>query len=267
MKNHHRTNAVVISSAYLFLPLLLVTPNLGDERHTPLMREPNPHALLEPEAMRELIGRGGPEERPQSDYLDLNFGDEDAPTEPKVVYTKTYNYMKVANTRFPVDTHEVSSDFGWRRAPCSGCSSNHQGIDFVPGAGKPVYAITDGMVVEMGSGGGYGFYVIVTHLVANVDGEIEEWTSLYAHMQTDSFPEDLRIGSAVKMGDELGRVGSTGMSTGAHLHFELRVNGEIIDPMPLLGTYEVVVLTEEEHEDWLFLGETFKTIETVVTYE
>lgn len=267
-KTAYRTQTVLISFGYLFLPLLL-TPlqdfSSATARHT-FTSEDQQELRDVGRLMDEVLGKGGPE-KPQSAYLDLAFDEGVEEDKVSVVETKTINYMKVANTQFPVDDPIVSSDYGWRSAPCKGCSSNHVGIDFVPGRGKPIYAVADGMVVEMGQGGGYGDYVILTHLVPNAEGVIEEWTTVYAHMLSDSFAENLRIGATVKSGEQLGRVGSTGMSTGPHLHFELLINGENVDPMPLLGNYEVVVVTEEQHEDWMFLGDTFTTVEKVVTYE
>ena len=167
----------------------------------------------------------------------------------------------------PVTDPKVSSDYGWRTPPCAECSSDHRGVDFVPGNGTPVFAITDGMVIDMGSNGGYGYFVVLKHLVANKEGVIEEWVSLYAHLKKDSFPEGLKIGSEVKTGDTIGAVGSTGQSTGPHLHFELTINGENVDPLPLLGTYEVLIVTEEEYPDYMFVGETFKVVTEEVTYE
>ena len=96
---------------------------------------------------------------------------------------------------------------------------------------------------------------------------MDEWVTLYAHLQTGSFQEELKVGSVVKTGDPLAAVGNTGVSTGPHLHFELIINGEHVDPMPLLGTYEVVIIEEEDHLDWMFLGETFRTVEKEVSYE
>jgi murein DD-endopeptidase MepM/ murein hydrolase activator NlpD len=261
---HHRNQAVIISSFYLFVPMLFV-PLAPLASEIPKMSVP-PIAINEPGILDDFLGQGGPEE-PGSKYIVSFFEGEKPPLEPVVTEVKIYNHMKVANTQWPVDTPTVSSAFGWRTPPCSKCSSDHKGVDFVPGAGTPVYAVADGMIVEMGQGGGYGDYVVITHLMGNADGGIDEWTTLYAHLKHNSFSEGLRIGSVVKAGDVLGLVGNTGVSTGPHLHFELLINGQHVDPMPLLGTYEIIIVTEEEHQDWMFLGETFRTVETVVIYE
>lgn len=194
------------------------------------------------------------------------FGEEYATAlEPTIIRTK--NFMKVSNTTWPVDDPTISSDYGWRTAPCRGCSSNHQGVDFVPGYKEPIYAVADGIVLDMGWKGGYGYYVKMEHLMANENNEIETWTTIYAHMTANSYPKGLKIGSAVKSGEQIGAVGSTGMSTGPHLHFELLINGENVDPLPLLGSYKVVAYYEEDYADFIFRGETFKVVTEVVTYE
>lgn len=104
----------------------------------------------------------------------------------------------------------------------------HEGIDLVPGEGAPVQVIADGTVrTATESGGNYGVTVYVDHVV---DGKVI--TSHYSHMQYGS----LRVaaGDKVKVGDIVGQVGNTGRSYGAHLHFELIVNGSTIDPLPWL---------------------------------
>ena len=117
----------------------------------------------------------------------------------------------------------MTSDYGPRRAPCRGCSSFHEGIDWTPGAGYPVAAIADGVVVEAQQGGGLGVHVFIQH---NIDGDII--TSGYAHMQRGSM--GLRVGDTVSRGQIIGRVGNTGASTGAHLHFILERGSATFDP-------------------------------------
>jgi murein DD-endopeptidase MepM/ murein hydrolase activator NlpD len=227
-----------------------------------------------------LTGMGGPEyvptrkppvlkqieiqfKEPLSQFDVFNTEEEG----PFITVTKVYNHLKVANTVMPTTSPVITSDYGWRTPPCRGCSADHKGIDFVPGFGEPIFAVADGMVIEMGRNGGYGNYVKLRHLIANSEGVIEEWETLYAHMKNDSFPEGMIVGSAVKSGETIGAVGNTGMSTGAHLHFELIINGEHVDPLPLIGTYEVIIVSEEDYPDYMFVGETFKKVETEVTYE
>ncbi len=105
----------------------------------------------------------------------------------------------------------------------------HDGIDFTPGPGAQIQAVAPGVVrVATESGGGYGVHVYVDHVI---DGQ--RISSHYAHMQYGSL--QVVEGQQVVAGDPIGKVGNTGRSFGAHLHFELRVNGEeAIDPLPWL---------------------------------
>lgn len=119
----------------------------------------------------------------------------------------------------------ISSWFGFRS--CEGCSTNHQGIDFNPGEGTPIEAIADGVVTEVGNpNGSFGVYAKISH---QIDGQ--NVTSLYAHMLEDSLA--LAVGDKVTKGQLVGQVGSTGQSTGPHLHFGIYLNGATaIDPYP-----------------------------------
>jgi murein DD-endopeptidase MepM/ murein hydrolase activator NlpD len=112
----------------------------------------------------------------------------------------------------------------------------HEGIDFVPGNGAPVQAIADGTVrIATEQGGAYGVTVYIDHVI---DGEVI--TSHYSHMQYGSL--NVKAGDTVKVGTVVGKTGNTGRSYGAHMHFELIVNGSTIDPLPWLrenaGRYE-----------------------------
>ncbi|WP_259461078.1 MULTISPECIES: M23 family metallopeptidase [unclassified Microbacterium] len=105
----------------------------------------------------------------------------------------------------------------------------HEGIDFVPGNGAPIQAIADGTVrTATEQGGAFGVTVYIDHII---DGQ--KITSHYSHMQYGSL--QVKDGDTVKVGDIVGKTGNTGRSYGAHLHFELIVNGSTIDPMPWLN--------------------------------
>lgn len=112
----------------------------------------------------------------------------------------------------------VSSTYGWRRDPIHGRAKFHGGIDLAARYGTEVPAAADGTVVSAGEHGGYGLTVVVRHR----DG----FSTRYAHLSSI----DVREGDAVGKGTVLGRVGSTGRSTGPHLHFEVLKGGQRIDP-------------------------------------
>ena len=140
----------------------------------------------------------------------------------------SYSTSGTGNIRWPFPSAvPISSGFGDRVAPCRYCSSNHRGVDFTPGNGAPIFAIADGVVTTAEFGGGYGQYVYIEH---EINGQ--RILSVYAHMQRGSSP--LRVGEEIKVGDFIGLVGNTGTSTGAHLHFEIRINDEYVDPFAWL---------------------------------
>lgn len=125
---------------------------------------------------------------------------------------------------------DVSSGFGWRVAPCSwGCSSDHQGVDFDPGYGASIHVVADGVVVESSSDGGLGQHLVIKH---TINGKMVE--TVYGHMIYGS--NTVGVGDVVKRGEVIGHVGSTGASTGPHLHFEVRPGGgEAIEPLAWLA--------------------------------
>ncbi len=118
----------------------------------------------------------------------------------------------------------------------------HAGIDLVPGEGAPIQAIAAGTVrIATESGGAYGVTVYIDHII---DGELV--TSHYAHMQYGSLR--VKAGDTVEVGDIVGLVGNTGRSYGAHLHFEIIINGSTTDPLPWMqehaGRYDGVTAPE-----------------------
>lgn len=116
----------------------------------------------------------------------------------------------------------VSSDFGHRVAPVHGASTDHQGLDIAAPAGTAVLAAADGVVTRAENAGSYGLLVEIDH----GDGIVTR----YAHQSA----MDVAVGEAVSAGDRLGSVGSTGRSSGPHLHLEVRVDGVPVDPLEFL---------------------------------
>lgn len=146
-----------------------------------------------------------------------------------------YSSQDFAYTNDPLGTIQwpfpapvpISSGYGPRRSPCSGCSSFHEGIDFVPGAGTAIGAIADGVVSLVDTSGPYGNHVVVDHVING-----QKVQSLYAHMLAGSIR--VVVGQQVKVTEELGQVGSTGESSGPHLHLEVHLGGTPVDPFAWL---------------------------------
>lgn len=121
----------------------------------------------------------------------------------------------------------MTSTFGPRKHPILGTVRIHKGVDWAAPTGTPISAAFDGEIVFQGNGGGYGNLVRISH----ANGR----ETRYAHMSR--FAPNMSVGTAVKAGDIIGYIGTTGLSTGPHLHFELYQNSQAIDP---LGTVTVV---------------------------
>lgn len=128
--------------------------------------------------------------------------------------------LKKAFLKSPLEFTRVSSGFSMRVHPISGKWKRHTGVDFAAVSGTPIRATSDGVIDSVGPHGGYGNLVVVKH-GAN-------YKTAYAHMSR--FASGLRKGSKVSQGEVIGYVGSTGWSTGPHLHYEFRVNNEPRDP-------------------------------------
>lgn len=126
--------------------------------------------------------------------------------------------------RFPLQQAVVTSQFGMRKSPFTGKASYHAGIDLAAPAGSPVYACTAGTVIETAYSNIYGNYIRIRH----EDGR----ESLYGHLSKIK----ARLYEKVKSGTIIGNVGSTGLSTGPHLHFEVREQGTAKDPALFIDT-------------------------------
>ncbi|AZO34464.1 M23 family metallopeptidase [Mesorhizobium sp. M2A.F.Ca.ET.037.01.1.1] len=125
----------------------------------------------------------------------------------------------------------MTSTFGPRKHPILGTVRIHKGVDWAAPVGTPIMAAFDGEISFQGDGGGYGNLVKITH----ANGR----ETRYAHMQ--KFAIASGVGTKVKAGDVIGYIGTTGLSTGPHLHFELYQNGEAIDPLGTVTTVATAV--------------------------
>ncbi len=131
--------------------------------------------------------------------------------------------LKKAFLKSPLEFSRISSGFAMRVHPISGNWKQHKGIDFAAANGTPIRASGDGVIDFAGTQGGYGNLVVVKHWA--------NYTTAYAHMSR--FASGLKKGMKVSQGDVIGYVGSTGWSTGNHLHYEFRVAGQAKDPNTL----------------------------------
>lgn len=136
-------------------------------------------------------------------------------------YTRKGESVRKALLRTPVDGARLTSGFGMRMHPLLGYSKMHKGADFGAPTGTPVFAAGDGVVEEVGPKGAYGNYIRIRHN--------REIATAYAHLSR--FGSGLRRGGRVSQGDVIGYVGSTGRSTGPHLHYEVHRGGKQVNPM------------------------------------
>lgn len=130
--------------------------------------------------------------------------------------------MRKAFIRTPVDFARISSRFSLgRKHPILNKIRAHKGVDYAAPRGTPIKAAGDGKVILAGRRGGYGNAVIIQHG--------SSYRTLYGHMQ--GFAKGVRTGVNVKQGQIIGYIGTTGLSTGPHLHYEFQVNGRHVDPL------------------------------------
>jgi len=134
-------------------------------------------------------------------------------------YDEKGQSMRKALMRTPIDGARISSRFGRRRHPVLGYNKMHRGTDFAASRGTPIYAAGDGVVEKAGRKGGYGNYIRLRHN--------SSYKTAYAHLIR--FARGVRAGKRVRQGQTIGYVGSTGRSTGPHLHYEVIREGRKIN--------------------------------------
>ncbi len=136
-------------------------------------------------------------------------------------YDETGKSAKKFLVRKPVNNAIMRSGFGGRRHPILGYVKMHTGVDWATPYGTPIFASGNGVVEKVGWEGGYGKYVRLKHN--------NGYETAYGHMS--AYAKGMEPGKRVRQGQVIGFVGSTGMSTGAHVHYEILVNGRFVDPM------------------------------------
>jgi murein DD-endopeptidase MepM/ murein hydrolase activator NlpD len=136
-------------------------------------------------------------------------------------YDETGKSAKKFLVRKPVSNAIMRSGFGSRRHPILGYVKMHTGVDWATPYGTPIFASGNGVVEKVGWEGGYGKYVRLKHN--------NGYETAYGHMS--AFAKGMEPGKRVRQGQVIGFVGSTGQSTGAHVHYEILVNGRFVDPM------------------------------------
>jgi murein DD-endopeptidase MepM/ murein hydrolase activator NlpD len=135
-------------------------------------------------------------------------------------YNQNGESLKKAMLRTPINGAKITSGYGMRTHPLLGYSKMHRGVDFGAATGTPIYAAGDGVVDFSGRKGGYGNYLRIKHN--------NKYSSAYGHISR--FASNVAPGRHVKQGQIVAYVGSTGMATGPHLHYEIMVNNEQVNP-------------------------------------
>ena len=131
--------------------------------------------------------------------------------------------VKKSILKTPLDGARISSNFGMRKHPISGFNKMHKGVDFAAPKGTPIYAGGNGIIEFVGSNGGYGKYIRIRHN--------NGYKTAYAHLS--NYKKGISKGVRVNQGEVIGYVGSTGNSTGPHLHYEIIYQNKHINPLKL----------------------------------
>ncbi len=145
------------------------------------------------------------------------------------------NSVRKSLLRTPINGARISSGFGMRRHPVLGYSKMHKGTDFAAPTGTPIFAAGAGVITYFGVKGGYGNYVQIRHN--------SEYSTAYGH--ASRFNKKFRVGSRVKQGDVVAYVGTTGRSTGPHLHFEVIYKGQQVNPAKVKATSGIKLAGKE----------------------
>jgi len=197
-----------------------IETRIGDKRRK-LQRIYDGLALPKSNGRGAEAGRGGPFE-PLPARAQTFEARADRVAAQRAATAELRDRLEDAPIRTPAPGASISSGFGARTDPFLGQPAFHAGLDFESAQGRPIRATAPGRVTTAGYSGGYGLMVEIDH-----GGGL---TTRFGHMSSAA----VQIGQIVKAGAVLGHVGSTGRSTGPHLHYETRIDGEAVDPLRFL---------------------------------
>ena len=170
----------------------------------------------------EVIGDETGESVAVGEIVNQGSGGEDIQVKEAAKGTSFAPYYVSVTPVVPVKNARITSDFGYRTNPVSGKYGFHTGIDLAADEGTPVAASFYGKIIETGSSDVWGNYILMEHS--------ESFQTYYCHLSEIYVSE----GAVIRQGETIGLVGSTGWSTGPHLHFEVRINGVRVNPEILL---------------------------------
>jgi murein DD-endopeptidase MepM/ murein hydrolase activator NlpD len=181
-----------------------------------------------PQSQQSLNGEGGPES-----YFDSTseFNNN--------LYDKIRALEELLNNRANVPSifpliGKINNEFGWRRNPFGGgASEHHAGMDIDGNKGDPVIAPAEGVVIKAGWSGGYGNLIEISHG--------NDLTTRYGHLSQ----LEIEVGDTVTRGQQIGRVGSTGRSTGPHLHYEVRIGDAPVNPRDYLPSEPTAAVAQQ----------------------
>lgn len=156
------------------------------------------------------------------EIIDEGSGGSDIEVKPSAKGTSFAPYYVSVEPVMPVEGARITSRFGYRTHPVTGNYGFHTGLDLAAPEGTPISAAFYGKIIETGSDDAWGNYVLMEHS--------ENFATFYCHLSEIYVKE----GAVIRQGETIGLVGSTGWSTGPHLHFEVRINGIRVDPEKLL---------------------------------
>jgi murein DD-endopeptidase MepM/ murein hydrolase activator NlpD len=187
------------------------------------------------QARRDYTGSGGPFEPLREDRRPGAMSGAEPQAEPQngqrvaalMGDLERIGLMRVAIDRLPFGTPtegaRITSDFGPRRDPFRGGGGMHEGVDLAAPSGTPIFATAEGVVVFAGRQSGYGNVVKIRHAFG--------FETVYAHLRKSR----VQLGQRVERGARIADMGSTGRSTGSHLHYEVRIDGQAINPDRFMG--------------------------------